>query len=221
MHQRGWSELWEGGIEVDNPDLAAKINSTLYYMLSSLDKSSAWPTGPGGVATNGYWGNAFWDNDMWSMLSVLPWWPELSKTGISYRFDRKENAAAYAKAHKFEGLYYPWQTASTGDSVDLATFANVLEKHTGADLAILLRQYWDTTHESSDEIDELAAGICEFYMSISTFKDDQFSINKVVPPDEFAFGAYYEGVDNSVYTNAAAAKSCEFAARISKSLGTH
>jgi len=34
-------------------------------------------------------------------------------------------------------------------------------------------------------------------------------------------GALYQGVDNSVYTNAAAASACDFAARISKSLGTH
>ena len=77
-------------------------------MLSSLQEGLNWPTGPGGVQTNGYWGNAFWDNDMWSMLAVLPMWPNLAKTGINYRHERIEQAADYAKLHKSEGLFYPW-----------------------------------------------------------------------------------------------------------------
>lgn len=87
-HINAWSELWQGGVEVDDEELGDKFNSSLYYMLSSLHQDVNWPTGPGGIQTNGYWGNAFWDNDMWSMLAVLPWWPELAETGIQYRYDR-------------------------------------------------------------------------------------------------------------------------------------
>ena len=35
-----------------------------------------------------------------------------------------------------------------------------------------------------------------------------------MPPDEFAFGMFYQGVDNSVFTNAVAAQACEFADRL-------
>ena len=77
-------------------------------MLSSLHEDVNWPTGPGGVATDGYWGNAFWDNDMWSMLSVLPWWPELAHTDVQYRYERIPLAQKYAQAHKANGLYFPW-----------------------------------------------------------------------------------------------------------------
>jgi trehalose/maltose hydrolase-like predicted phosphorylase len=45
---------------------------------------------------------------MWSMLSVLPWWPELAQTGIDYRFERIEQASDYANNHNAKGLYYPW-----------------------------------------------------------------------------------------------------------------
>ena len=86
LHTHIWSDKWRGGVEVDNDLLAKKFNTTLYYMLSSLNEGINWPTGPGGVQTNGYWGNGFWDNDMWSMLSVLPMWPDLAKTGINYRY---------------------------------------------------------------------------------------------------------------------------------------
>ena len=148
VHITYWEELWQGGVEMDNKDLAQKVNTTLYYMLSSLNENSIWPTGPGGLATNGYWGNAFWDNDMWSMLSVLPMWPELAKTGITYRYERMGEASKYAIKHNSKGLYFPWQTAVTGKAVDLAALGeqfNVKEKHTGADIVLLSKQYWDAT----------------------------------------------------------------------------
>jgi len=73
------------------------------------------------------------------MPSVLPWWPELAYTGIQYRYERKDKAAEYAKKYKSQGLYFPYQTASTGESVDLLEFANSKEKHTGGDLGNLLK----------------------------------------------------------------------------------
>lgn len=69
-----------------------------------------------------------------------------------------------------------------------------MEKHTGADLANLMRQYWDSTHDAKikENIKELATGICDFYVSIAIKSDDgKYSIDKVVPPDEFATGWRY------------------------------
>lgn len=165
---------------------------------------------------------------MWSMISVLPMWPELAKTGITYRYERMGEASKYAVKHNSKGLYYPWQTAVTGKAVDLAALGeqfNVKEKHTGADIALLSKQYWDATGEYTQEIAELASGICDFYLSIAEQKDGKYSIRDVVPPDEWALGRFiqgkyfYEGVDNSVFTNAAASETCQFASRISQQLG--
>lgn len=125
-------------------------------------------------------------------------------------------------------MYFPWQTAVTGKAVDLAALGNqfnVKEKHTGADIVVLSKQYFDATGQYSEEIAELASGICDFYLSISTKKDGKYSIKNVVPPDEWALGRviqgkyFYEGVDDSVFTNAAASETCQFASRISKELG--
>lgn len=49
---------------VDNLELSQKIDSSLYYILSSIREGNNWPTGPGGVQTDGYWGQAAWDNEM-------------------------------------------------------------------------------------------------------------------------------------------------------------
>jgi len=52
---------------------------------------------------------------------------------------------------------------------------------------------------------ELASGICDFYISIAKLgTDGKYSIDHVVPADEYAFGVFYGGVDNSVFTNAGA-----------------
>lgn len=77
--------------------------------------------------------------------------------------------------------------------------------------------FWDVTHEESyfNQIKQINDGICEFYISIAVKGENgKYSINNVVPPDEFAFGIFYGGVDNSVYTNAGAAAACEFADRL-------
>lgn len=91
---------------------------------------------------------------------------------------------------------------------------------------MLSKQYFDATGEYSSEIAELASGICDFYVSISSKDGDKYSIKNVVPPDEWALGRFiqkgkyfYEGVDDSVFTNAAASEACQFASRISEELG--
>ena len=52
----------------------------------------------------------------------------------------------------------------------------------------------------------MSSGICDFYVSVAVKSSDgKYNINNVVPPDEFATGWRYQGVSNSVFTNAAAA----------------
>jgi len=108
---------------------------------------------------------------------------------------------------------------------DIGNQFNVREKHTGADIAVLTKLFWDATEDSSEDISELVSGIYDFYLSISTLKDKKFSIKNIVPPDEYAIGRFiqgkyiYEGVDDSVFTNAAVSETCQFASRISETLG--
>ena len=87
-----------------NDALARRINATLYALLSSARKDAAWPAGPGGLPTNGYWGNGFWDNDVWFAPSVLPAWPQLARTAIQYRMGRIGEAATYVNQSQFHYL---------------------------------------------------------------------------------------------------------------------
>ena len=103
-HAAAWGELWRGGIEIGgNDELAQQVNASLYALLSSTRAGEAWPVGPGGLSTDGYGGNGFWDNDVWAAPALLPWWPELTREALDYRWQRRDAAAAFAKSHGHAG----------------------------------------------------------------------------------------------------------------------
>ena len=230
-HVDEWATIWEhGGVEItmnassvsDTLPLPEKVNSSLYYLLSSVRSDVPYPVGPGGLMTNGYDSNGFWDNDVWAMPALLPSWPELAKTGLTYRWNLRDAAAKHASKDGFAGLWYPWQTAGTGNECDLFEMANKLEIHVGGGIALLLQNLLLYSGDESwghSVAAELAAGISDFFYSRSTpNKDDatKLSITGVVPPDEFATGfPLYDGVTDSVYTNAIAAKTARFALWVS------
>ena len=70
-HEEEWSSLWESGVEVRGRiDVARAINSSLYFLLSSLRADVAHSVSPGGLASNGYNGHTFWDCETWMCVCV-------------------------------------------------------------------------------------------------------------------------------------------------------
>ena len=162
-------------------------------------------------------GNGFWDNDVWAMLALLPLWPDLADAGAAYRRALAPAAAAHAAASGYRGMYFPWQTAGTGREVDLASIVNKDEIHVSGAVVLLMHRLADATGDPSAlaAAAPVAAGVATFYASRATrAKDGRLSLDRVVPPDEFAIGwPTYSGVRDSVYTNAIAVLAARFAAR--------
>ena len=53
-HAAAWAVLWESGFEVTGrPDVAAVVNSSLYYIMSSVREDTVHSLSPGGLASNG------------------------------------------------------------------------------------------------------------------------------------------------------------------------
>lgn len=53
-HRKAWSSLWASRVEIGgNLALAQVINSSLYYILSSIRSDWPWSLSPGGLASNG------------------------------------------------------------------------------------------------------------------------------------------------------------------------
>lgn len=71
-HTEAWAMLWESGFEVKGRhDVAATVNSSLYYLLSSVREDRPNSLSPGGLASNGYNGHSFWDCETWMYPSLL------------------------------------------------------------------------------------------------------------------------------------------------------
>ena len=160
----------------------------------------------------------FWDSDLWIATALLPIVPAAVKSSLQFRVDHMDAARKHAKEHGYSGCFFPWQVSGGEVDTSLAPFANLKEQHLGGDIAVGLEAYyWATGDEEfmSGGGTELVECISEFYMSRSSPNEDgSYSIRGVVPPDEFAKGKFYSGVDDSVFTNWVAKRSLQFASEI-------
>mmetsp|Transcript_18795 Transcript_18795/g.59106 ORF Transcript_18795/g.59106 Transcript_18795/m.59106 type:complete len:802 (-) Transcript_18795:411-2816(-) len=240
-HVGAWQRRWrEGRIEVDGDlALAQVVNSSLYFIRSSIRED--WPHGlsPGGLASNAYSGHSFWDMETWMFPPLLMLEPRSARSLLRYRFDRREQARLKARAcgdpHQSycppgyqqrlapEALMFPWESAHTGADVQywggkLGPWGRY-EQHISGDIALAARQYWYATHDREwlrSEGLPLANGTASFYVARVEWRPrtDAFDFRRVMGPDEYSWP-----VDNSGYTNAVARIALGFAAESAAELG--
>jgi len=189
-HTMEWAKLWQSGYELGgNLDLAIKMNTTLYYMLSSTRKDYVWGISPGGIATNSYNGLMFWDQECFVLPSLVYMYPELAHGLIEYRFQRLKEALNHAIKYGYKGAMYPFQSGYSGRTVDLIALFNELEQHITGDIAFALQLYWQLTKDVdwlSSRGYPMAREIATFWESrVTKEQNGMFSIKRVVGPDEF------------------------------------
>eukprot|EP01059_Diplonema_ambulator_P008678 TRINITY_DN1834_c0_g2_i1.p1 TRINITY_DN1834_c0_g2~~TRINITY_DN1834_c0_g2_i1.p1 ORF type:complete len:688 (+),score=161.90 TRINITY_DN1834_c0_g2_i1:37-2100(+) len=205
-HQQEWISLTTAGISVEGDlDLALSINSSFYGIVSALHKDVPWDTSPGGLSTNGYWGNVFWDSDLWIYPNALLFHNDLARMQMQYRFNVRDGAAKNAAMQGWKGFQYPWQSAETGQEVCYNSIYEYEEIHISGDVA---QAMWQMYRATGDEqfLAEIAYpvlyNISVFWASrVVKNPDGSYSINNVMCPDEDA-----NGVNNSAYTNAVASQ---------------
>ncbi|KAM9957648.1 hypothetical protein ACTFIW_012615 [Dictyostelium discoideum] len=208
-HLDEWNKIWKSGIEVGGDShLQQVVNSSLYYLFSSIRDDWSYGMSPGGLASDGYNGHSFWDTETWMLPPILLLNPKLVRDCLlQYRINNlpgaHEKALSY-KSNNYTGFMFPWESAFTGIEV-CPTFAptGILEQHITADIALAIRQYYYLTGDLDWLVDfgyKALKGIAEFWASRVEYDqlNQQYSINTIIPPDEYAVG-----VNNSVYTNVA------------------
>eukprot|EP00927_Polykrikos_kofoidii_P025717 TRINITY_DN23056_c0_g1_i2.p1 TRINITY_DN23056_c0_g1~~TRINITY_DN23056_c0_g1_i2.p1 ORF type:complete len:881 (+),score=121.14 TRINITY_DN23056_c0_g1_i2:76-2718(+) len=220
-HTAAWSKLWESGFEVaGRMDVARAVNSSLYFLLSSIREDAVYSLSPGGLASNGYNGHTFWDCEIWMYPSMVLWHPEIAKSLLQYRIDRvseaEKKAISYQKGYK--GVMFPWESAATGaEECPSWAATGVYEQHITADIAIAARQLWYAHRDKkwlSFAFPTLVNQTANFWVSRVEWDSDKVAhINDVIPPDEYAKG------DDSVYTNYVAQRNLIFAKEASRELG--
>jgi trehalose/maltose hydrolase-like predicted phosphorylase len=217
-HTSAWAELWESGIEITGRmDVARVVNSSQYYLLSSLRADAPYSTSPGGLAHGtthrGYLGHTFWDAETWMYPSLVLWHPDIAASMLEYRLNTvpqaEKKAASYNKGWK--GAMFAWESAATGAETCPSQYPEgELEQHITGDIALAAQQLWYATHNKS-WLEHAAEGLvmktADFWVSRVEWDGAAANINNVIPPDESADG----GVDNSVFTNFVAKRNLYFA----------
>ena len=119
-HVAAWGVLWESGFEVTGrPDVAAVVNSSLYFILSSVREDTLHSLSPGGLASNGYNGHTFWDCETWMYPALLLWHPGIAQSLLQYRINNVKEAQAKALSYNksYTGAMFPWESGATGSEV--------------------------------------------------------------------------------------------------------
>jgi trehalose/maltose hydrolase-like predicted phosphorylase len=219
-HKQAWQQRLVGRVEIEGDlALAQAVNASWYALLASVRDDWPWSLSPGGLATNGYNGHTFWDCETWMYPTLLLLQPAIAQSLLEYRFNVKAGAGMKAQENGYQGMMFPWESAFTGEEVCPSVGGTCLyEIHINGDIAFAIAQYWWTTHdiewlESTGY--PLLYSICEFWESRTTQTGpDSFSIDNVIPPDE-----YHSGVNNSAYTNAVASFTFNITAQLGALLG--
>lgn len=219
-HERMWSDLWRGDIEIEGDSAAqTAVRFALFNLYSSVREGSRRGIAPMGLTSTGYNGHIFWDAEMWMLPVLAVLHPELARSMVDYRTDRLSAARRRAAAYGYRGAMFPWESDPSGEEAT-PTFAltGPLEHHITADVAIGAWMYYCATHDDGwlrREGYPLMRECAEFWCSRAERNaDGSFSIRNVVGADEYA-----EGVDDNAFTNGAARRALEYAAAAARRCG--
>ena len=221
-HVAAWSDLWQSDITVANqPDLQNWIRSSLYNLWSSIRGGTDNSISPVGLSSDNYAGLIFWDAETWMYPSLLLMHPDIADSVISYRQKTLPGALKNAAKNGYQGTFYPWQGAGTGDLDQECHSVSpphcITQIHLQGDIALAVWQYYlasgDTTWLRNHW--SILSGIAQFWAGrVTANSDGTYSIQNVAGPDE-----YSNGVADGVFTNAGAATALRNATRAAQILG--
>ncbi|WJV44399.1 discoidin domain-containing protein [Streptomyces flavofungini] len=223
-HTAAWARLWRSDIEVAGRqrELQTWVRSAQYGLLSSTRKGAANSIAPAGLTSDNYAGLIFWDAETWMYPGLLATRPDLAKSVVDYRYRTRAGARDNARKFGYEGLFYPWNSGSSGNlakechSVDPPHCRTQI--HLQSDISLATWQYYLATKDTQwlrERGWPVMKGIAEFWADrVHRNADGSYSIKDTAGPDE-----YSNGVDDAVFTNAGAATSLRHAARAAKLLG--
>uniref|UniRef100_A0A671S6Y5 Protein-glucosylgalactosylhydroxylysine glucosidase n=1 Tax=Sinocyclocheilus anshuiensis TaxID=1608454 RepID=A0A671S6Y5_9TELE len=216
-------------IEVEGAEsLNRALIGCMFYLLSSFSSLSEEANAPfefGGVSPGGlsngsededYHGHVFWDQETWMYPSVALFYPRLARAVLEYRVGTIEGARANAQQMGYKGLKFAWESAVTGRDVCPEDIYAEQELHINGDVVLAFQQYFYLTQDlemfREGRGSEVVWGVADYWVSRVTWDptNQQYHIKGVIPPDE-----YYFTVDNSVFTNAVAQRSLQFAVELS------
>ncbi|MEU6058437.1 glycosyl hydrolase family 65 protein [Streptomyces sp. NPDC047097] len=224
-HRTAWGQLWRRA-ELEVPDEAGRIlRLHLFHVLQTLSPHTA--DLDVGVPARGLHGEAYRGHVFWDELFVLPYlnlhFPEVSRSLLTYRHRRLQQARFAARDAGCTGAMYPWQSGSDGREEAQRLHLNPrsgrwlpdhshLQHHVGSAIAYNVWTYCEATGDSEflhTKGAEMMLQIARFWAGRATFDPelDRYRIRGVMGPDEY-HDAYPDavrpGLDDNAYTNVTA-----------------
>lgn len=220
-HDRLWTALWQGDIEIDGDSEAQRnVRFALFNLYGSIREGSRRSIPPMGLSARSFYnGHIFWDSEIWMYPALLVLHPELARQMLDYRIDGLDAARRRAYVHGFRGAMFPWEGDDRGEEAT-PTFAltGPLEHHITADIAIACWNYYCVTGDRSWLIRDgypLMQETARFWCDrVSRNDDGSYSIHNVIGANEYA-----AGVTDNAFTNGAARRALEYAAAAAEVCG--
>lgn len=198
-----WSRYWStADIEIEGvPRDQQAIRFNLFHLAQSLPDDHYRSISANGQTGDHYSGCVFWDTEMFIVPNFVYTNPKAVRMLLEWRYDRLEHARSYAKQICLSGANYPWATIS-GEDIICVPEGPSTEHHLNCAIARAIWQYWMATGDEDFVFGKCAEILFEtarFFVSLGQFvpnRNNQFCINSVTGPDEYAVG-----VNNNCYTN--------------------
>lgn len=215
--KQAWEREWQRAdvvIEGDDEAQIAVRFSLFQLLIAAPRHDNRVNIGAKTLSGFGYRGHAFWDTEIF-MLPVFTYTaPHIARNLLDYRYLTLEAARGKARESGYEGAWFAWESAATGEEItptwvldfrDKKKLARVwtgdLAIHISADVAYATYQYWCVTGDAdwfTDRGAELILDTAKFFASRAEWKPEEghYAYSDVIGPDE-----YHDHVNNNAFTN--------------------
>ncbi|MER3436007.1 MAG: glycoside hydrolase family 65 protein [Leptolyngbya sp. ERB_1_1] len=212
-HMTAWAIAWQNSditIEGD-PTAQLSIRYNLFQLMIAAPRRDDRVSVPAKTLSGfAYRGHVFWDTEIFIVPFFALTQPSIAKNLLTYRYRTLAGARRKAKEAGYEGAFYAWESAGTGDEVTprwvpgakgelIRIWCGDIEYHITADVAYGVWQYWRITGDD-DWMRHYGAEIlletAKFWASRVERNGERYEINDVIGPDE-----NHEHMNNNAFTN--------------------
>jgi trehalose/maltose hydrolase-like predicted phosphorylase len=216
-HQQAWDREWKRTDVIIEGDDEAQIavRFSLFQLLIAAPRNDRCVNiGAKTLSGFGYRGHAFWDTEIFMLPLFTYTAPHIARNLLDYRYHTLLAARAKAQENGYEGAWFAWESAATGEEVtpvwvpdfkDKKKLARVwtgdLAIHISVDVAYAAYQYWCASGDDDwfcQRGAELLLDTARFFGARAEWNDTRqnYEYNDVIGPDE-----YHDHVNNNAYTN--------------------
>ncbi len=211
-----WARVWSlMDVEIgDSPVDQASLRFCAYHnRIATPAHTDHLPIGARGLSCQAYQGAAFWDQEVYNLPAFLFTEPEIARRLLVYRHKTLDGARRKAARHGYEGAFYAWMSADTGDELcpdvffaDVLTgrpirnHFNLWQIHISPDIVTAIDQYVQVTADHAFMVEhgaEVAFEVARFLRSrvLLDERHGTYHCIRLLGPDE-----WHENVDDNAFT---------------------